>query len=330
MFFDLGMEITKERIIGIAGSTVFCLLTGLLLFNIYLRTQVETDEEGVLVVFGTISEARNEPAVSQSASHSIPQNLTETQSQPASNQSQPQQPAAPSQPSAGNNQPVITADEQTAALDEARAKRLEKERLDAERAKQQREQAAKAEKLQAQKDSIAKAKAEAERLQAQRNAAAKAEAEKLQAQREAAAKAEAERKAREAINSQVAGAFGNSKTNSQGSAQTGNGIQGDPKSASTTGKYEGNGFGEFNLAGRSLSGNMPRPAYTVSEEGRIVVNITVDIKGNVIYAEIGKNTTIENGTLRKSALEAAKQTKFNSISSGDNQSGTITYKYSLK
>ena len=91
------------------------------------------------------------------------------------------------------------------------------------------------------------------------------------------------------------------------------------------------GYGSFNLNGRSIgAGGLPRPAYTIQEEGRIVINITVDPKGNVIFAEIGKGTNIDNGSMRKSALDAAKRAKFNSISGANNQSGTITYLYKLK
>jgi TonB family protein len=68
----------------------------------------------------------------------------------------------------------------------------------------------------------------------------------------------------------------------------------------------------------------------VQEEGRIVINITVDPKGNVISAEIGRGTNIDNGSLRQSALDAARRAKFNSIQGANNQSGTITYNYTLK
>lgn len=112
--------------------------------------------------------------------------------------------------------------------------------------------------------------------------------------------------------------------------ETGN--QGSPFGNSDHGANEGvGGYGSFNLNGRSIgSGGLPRPAYTVQEEGRIVVNITVDPKGNVIFAEVGRGTNIDNASMRKSALEAARKAKFNSISGANNQSGTITYVYKFK
>ena len=75
---------------------------------------------------------------------------------------------------------------------------------------------------------------------------------------------------------------------------------------------------------------MPRPAYSIQEEGKIVIDITVDSNGNVILAAIGKGTNIDNTTMRQSALDAAKKAKFNVISGSKTQSGTITYRYSLK
>ncbi len=151
---------------------------------------------------------------------------------------------------------------------------------------------------------------------------------------EARQKAEAEQRRRDAINSQVSGAFGTGTSNqsSQGTGTSGSGNQGSTQGNSDTGAYTGvGGYGEFALNGRSLgSGGLPRPNYSVQEEGRIVINITVDPKGNVILAEIGRGTNIDNDSMRRSALEAARKAKFNSITGSNNQSGTITYKYNLK
>ena len=126
--------------------------------------------------------------------------------------------------------------------------------------------------------------------------------------------------------------MGSQEGNSQGDAASGTGNQGSPFGNSDHGANEGvGGYGSFNLNGRSIgAGGLPRPAYTIQEEGRIVINITVDPKGNVIFAEIGKGTNIDNASMRKSALDAAKRAKFNSISGANNQSGTITYLYKLK
>lgn len=150
--------------------------------------------------------------------------------------------------------------------------------------------------------------------------------------------AELERKRKEeaqqqAINSQVAGAFGAGSASSAGQgAETGQGNQGSSQGNSDQGDYTGVGrYGDFSLTGRRLGPEgLPRPAYSVQEEGVIVVDITVDKNGNVISAIVGKGTTIDNTTLRRSALEAAGKAKFNAISGNENQSGKITYRYYLR
>lgn len=154
--------------------------------------------------------------------------------------------------------------------------------------------------------------------------------EKLEQQR----LADAQRQKELAIKNKVAGAFGagSAAGSSQGSGETGSGNQGSPFGNSDHGANDGvGGYGSFSLNGRSIGASgLPRPAYTIQEEGRIVINITVDPKGNVIFAEIGKGTNIDNASMRKSALEAARRAKFNSISGSNNQSGSITYRYSLR
>ena len=162
-----------------------------------------------------------------------------------------------------------------------------------------------------------------------------AEKERLRKEQEARKRAaEERRKQQEAISNKVAGAFGIGQAagNSQGDAPSDTGNQGSPFGNSDHGANEGvGGYGSFNLNGRSIgAGGLPRPAYTVQEEGRIVINITVNPKGDVIFAEIGKGTNIDNASMRKSALEAARKAKFNSISGANNQSGTITYLYRFK
>ena len=146
---------------------------------------------------------------------------------------------------------------------------------------------------------------------------------------------EEHRKKEQAINNRVAGAFGigGAEGNRQGDAETGTDNQGSPFGNSAHHGANGGvgGYGSFNLNGRSIgAGGLPRPAYKIQEEGKIIVKITVDPKGNVIFAEIGNGTNIDNASMRKSALDAAKRTKFNSINGANNQSGTITYVYKLK
>ena len=144
---------------------------------------------------------------------------------------------------------------------------------------------------------------------------------------------EERQKQQETISNRVSDAFGmaSSQQSRQGDATTGTGNQGSPFGNSDAGTHEGTGgFGTFNLDGRYIGqGGLPRPTDRGQEEGKIVINITVDPNGNVILAEIGRGTNIDNAQMRKSAIDAAKRAKFNKIKGANNQNGTITYIYKL-
>jgi TonB family protein len=162
--------------------------------------------------------------------------------------------------------------------------------------------------------------------------AARLEAERAREARLASeARAAAERRKLEEIQSRVSGAFKQlGSESSAGAADNSGGLAGNPGGSSADGvSAAGGGFGRFDLAGRSLAGAMPRPSYVESEEGRIVIAITVDPSGKVISAEVGRGTNIDSRTMRQEALSAARRTRFNSIPENNNQSGTITYHYSL-
>lgn len=91
------------------------------------------------------------------------------------------------------------------------------------------------------------------------------------------------------------------------------------------------GYGTWDLGGRDMLGELPRPAYNgIQEEGRVVVTITVNPEGSVIDTRINNRTNTTNVQLRNAAVEAARRTKFNAISGKNNQTGTITYYFKLK
>ena len=149
-------------------------------------------------------------------------------------------------------------------------------------------------------------------------------------------RAEQERQAAEAAQNLMANAFGRSSS-MQANAPTENNsdVQGTPGSTegnSTQGKPSGSaGYGTWDLGGRDMVGELPRPAYNgIQEEGRVVVTITVDPEGNVIDTRINNRTNTTNLQLRNAAVEAARRTKFNATSGSNNQSGTITYYFKLK
>lgn len=148
-------------------------------------------------------------------------------------------------------------------------------------------------------------------------------------QEEAARKREAEEAAKRRIDQNVSGLFGE-QSGSRGQTQ-GTGTQGVSTGNSATGAPKGTGgIGTYNLGGRSVGrGGVVQPQYSVNDYGTIVVNIIVDPTGNVINAEIGRGTNTPNTALRNNALKAARSTKFNAISSANNQQGTITYRFNL-
>lgn len=285
------MRLKRDDIYSLASTILF---HGIILFILWftvLKSEIPDEDGGILVNFGNVNAATG-TFEPKYTGQELPQQTTTPP------------PPVPEPQVETPKQELITQDiEESVSLDEEKKKKKkEEEKRKKEEAKKKREEE--------EKERIRREEAEKKRL------------------------AEERRKKEQAISNKVAGAFGigSSKGNSQGDAETGSGNQGSPFGNSDHGANEGvGGYGSFNLNGRSIgAGGLPRPAYTIQEEGRIVINITVDPKGNVIFAEIGRGTNIDNASMRKSALDAAKKAKFNSISGANNQSGTITYLYKLK
>jgi TonB family protein len=154
---------------------------------------------------------------------------------------------------------------------------------------------------------------------------------KAKEESEAKRKAIAEAAQKQNINSQMAGLFGNGTgSGSRGNTQ-GNGTQGSPAGNGNTGKVSGvGGTGTYDLGGRGLgAGGLKLPSYHVDDYGTVVVDIIVNPQGDVIEATIGRGTNTTNTSLRNESLRAAKQTKFGSVNTSNNQKGTITYKFNL-
>lgn len=87
---------------------------------------------------------------------------------------------------------------------------------------------------------------------------------------------------------------------------------------------------EVNLPDRQVIGRLPLPVYTENVEGRIIVDIVVDSRGNVTQATVrSQGTTILNETLRREAVEAARKSRF-SAAVPTEQTGSITYVFKLK
>ena len=69
------------------------------------------------------------------------------------------------------------------------------------------------------------------------------------------------------------------------------------------------------------------PDYLGDQEGKVVVNITVDYSGDVKKTSVGSETTISDEDVIEASRKAALQTKFNYNSDVRTQEGTITYTF---
>lgn len=108
-------------------------------------------------------------------------------------------------------------------------------------------------------------------------------------------------------------------------------IDGDPNAKAYTGGGIGTDGITYELGGRSPEFKA-EPVYEIQEEGTVVVLITVDRSGNVMYAEVTlKGSDTSNQYLWTKAKEAAMKTTFSPKQSApETHIGKITYHFSLK
>ena len=122
---------------------------------------------------------------------------------------------------------------------------------------------------------------------------------------------------------------------SGGGNGSGNGIGSGSGSGSGSGGGSGNGSGIGNGSGYSLGNrkalSKPQPNYTCNEEGKVVVEISVDRNGKVTNATPGiKGTTNTASCLLSQAKIAALNTKWESSTDApEKQVGKIIYNFSL-
>jgi len=120
--------------------------------------------------------------------------------------------------------------------------------------------------------------------------------------------------------------------NKNGNGGTGNGNGGGNGDGNGPGDGPGNGPGSkygIDLKGRAVVKPPKLPSDT-KEEGKVVVEITVDSEGNVIEASPnGRGTTTSSALLKAKAKQAALATKFNVEGKFEEQRGTITIIFSF-
>ena len=120
---------------------------------------------------------------------------------------------------------------------------------------------------------------------------------------------------------------GNPNTNGNGG--TGGGDGGGDGPGKGPGKGPGNGGYGFSLAGRSVM-TPPTLSKDTKEEGKVVVEITVDKNGKVIKADPnGRGTNTQSAMLKAKARQAALATTFNVSGEFEEQKGTITIIFSF-
>ncbi len=123
---------------------------------------------------------------------------------------------------------------------------------------------------------------------------------------------------------------GGSGTGTGGGNGSGEGIGTGSGYGSGNGGGRGSGTGNYNLSGRKII-TKPAPKYTCNEQGRIVVQITVNSTGSVIKAVPGyRGTTNTAQCLLEQAKIAAMNTKFDaSPTNAQQQVGTMIYNFKL-
>ena len=112
------------------------------------------------------------------------------------------------------------------------------------------------------------------------------------------------------------------------------GNQGKPTGSTLTNNYNGTGSGgngsNLYLEQRSFV-NKPSVTNPKGITGIIVIDIHVDKNGNIIYADVGRKTTIIDGELRERCIQAVKNARVNaSDNAADTQQGTVVFSFRVK
>ncbi len=294
---------------GIVATIVFhaCLILLLVLFGFHTPLPLP-EEQAILINFGTDNTGGGlvEPAPAPPAS-TPPPPAKET---PKKETQQPKE-------------EIVTQDlEKAAAVESGKKKEPDKPTPEELKKKKQEEEAKK------------KAREEAERKRkAAEEAKRKAEEERKRKEEERKRR-EAEERKKQQAQQLVKNAFsqgqGVAATTSEGETG-GKGNQGVKEGSPQAGAHSGTPGGGGNGISYDLSGrkplSLPKPEYNGKEEGKVVVEVTVDRNGNVTKANPGvQGSTTLNEYLLSVAKKAALASKFDRKPDAPAyQKGTITY-----
>jgi hypothetical protein len=72
---------------------------------------------------------------------------------------------------------------------------------------------------------------------------------------------------------------------------------------------------------------IPIPVYLCEVDGKIVINITVNSKGDVINTYLNNSSTSSNACLIETALKYAKESQFSADATKESQLGSITFSF---
>lgn len=161
---------------------------------------------------------------------------------------------------------------------------------------------------------------------------AKKEREKQEAIAKQKAEEAAKKKKLDALIGGINNAKGKSSSGEGNDNQSGDKgkITGNPNVNGYYGNGGSGGKGDYFLGNRKPT-NKPKPKYLCNEEGLVVVEIKVDVQGNVIKAIAGiKGSTNTANCLVEQAKEAALKTKWQpDAKAPSQQTGYIKYRFKL-
>ncbi|TWR29352.1 energy transducer TonB [Mucilaginibacter pallidiroseus] len=110
---------------------------------------------------------------------------------------------------------------------------------------------------------------------------------------------------------------------------TGNtpGNQGKTTGTTLTNNYNGTGSGNgggLNLTQRNFV-SKPNVSDDGRNEGKVVVDIRVDKDGTIIYAAVGRGTTIADNSLLQRCVDAVKNSRVSAVENSDEQRGNVVF-----
>tara|TARA_R110002073_G_scaffold139232_3_gene289474 strand:- start:26481 stop:27371 length:891 start_codon:yes stop_codon:yes gene_type:complete len=288
---------TKHKKKSTVITSLLMALLLFLIFNFGMKYLDPPEEIGIAVNFGTTDVGSGDIQPTEpikAAPQEVPEEETEVQEEVVEEET----PVEEAQPEAASEKVVTQESEESIRIKQAQEAKRKAE--DAEKKKQQ----------------------EAERKEKARIAAA----EKIRKEQEAK---------RAKLDAMMGGVNNSSGTASGGEGDdTKAGDKGNPNGDPNASGYYGNGGGgsggNYQLGDRNAI-SKPEPTYDCNEEGRVVVQISVDNSGKVISARPGDKGTTNSATcLFQRAKEAALKTRFSADSKAPTQqSGKIIYNFTL-